>query len=225
MDTAALTRFVTAELKKVAVAENIEPMQAYLKTDMPFFGVKRPDLRKVRSAAWKKFKPADRDEYEAAVRALWALPRREEKYVALEFAGRATKLIGAASMPLYEQLIREGAWWDLVDQVATQCVSVAYLKERDAIRPTIQRWIDDDDIWIRRAALLAQLKHKDETDEDELFDFCRRRAHEKEFWIRKAIGWVLRQHARTNPDAVRAFLDEMGDRLSGLSRREAAKHL
>jgi 3-methyladenine DNA glycosylase AlkD len=80
-------------------------------------------------------------------------------------------------------------------------------------------------MWLRRTAILAQLKHKDATDAGELFDYCLRRSGETEFFIRKAIGWALREYAKTDPDAVRGFLSAHGDELSGLSYREAAKHL
>ena len=89
----------------------------------------------------------------------------------------------------------------------------------------LEEWIDHTDVWLRRAALICQVRHKERTDAAMLFDFCRRRAHEKEFFIRKAIGWALRDYSQTDPDRVRDFLESEGDRLSGLSRREASKHL
>ena len=93
------------------------------------------------------------------------------------------------------------------------------------MQSVLNRWIDGEDMWLRRSAILCQNRHKERTDQEMLFDFCLRRAHEKEFFIRKAIGWALREYARTRPEEVRAFLLEHGDKLSGLSRREAAKHL
>jgi 3-methyladenine DNA glycosylase AlkD len=86
-------------------------------------------------------------------------------------------------------------------------------------------WIDDPNMWIRRVAILSQLRHKAETDEAQLFRYCLGRAHEKEFFIRKAIGWSLRDYAHAAPERVRAFLAAHEGALSGLSRREAAKHL
>lgn len=119
----------------------------------------------------------------------------------------------------------EGAWWDLVDDVAANLVGALLLGHRAAMRPVMEAWVDDDDMWRRRTAILSQLRHRDQTDAEMLFDFCRRRAHETEFFIRKAIGWALREYSKTDPGAVAAFLRRHGDELSGLSRREAAKHL
>jgi 3-methyladenine DNA glycosylase AlkD len=93
------------------------------------------------------------------------------------------------------------------------------------MRPVLERWIESPVMWLRRAAIICHNGHKDGTDWLQLSDFCLRRSQEKEFFIRKAIGWALREYARTNPEAVRTLLQRHGDQLSGLSYREAAKHL
>ena len=89
----------------------------------------------------------------------------------------------------------------------------------------MRAWIDDRDLWLRRTSIICQVGHKESTDEGLLFDACASRLHEGEFFIRKAIGWALREYAKTDPDAVRAFVDNHRDEMSGLSIREAAKHL
>jgi 3-methyladenine DNA glycosylase AlkD len=99
------------------------------------------------------------------------------------------------------------------------------LDDRAGMRPVVERWIDHDDLWLRRTALLSQLRHKERTDEKQLYDFCLRRSDEKEFFIRKAIGWALRDYSWTSPRSIKRFLREHGKKLSGLSRREAAKRL
>jgi 3-methyladenine DNA glycosylase AlkD len=220
-----LAAFVSRSLKAAARPHSVPAMQAYLKTTMPFYGVSKPGLVPIFREMKRRFTPANRREYDAAVRALWRLPHREEKHAALEFAAQHRKFVTGASLPLYEMLVREGAWWDLVDGVAANLVSPAYLAERKTIRPAINRWIDDDDLWIRRTALLAHLRHKDETDWRQLFRHCLRRAGEKEFFIRKAIGWALRQYSYANPAAVREYLLAHRDALSGLSFREGARQL
>jgi 3-methyladenine DNA glycosylase AlkD len=121
--------------------------------------------------------------------------------------------------------VTEGAWWDFVDDVASHLVGRVTLLERESVRPVLERWIDHPDMWLRRTAILSQLGHKDKTDWEMLADFCLRRAHEKEFFIRKAIGWALREYARIEPDVVRRFATENRERLSGLSFREATKHV
>ncbi|MGH8927716.1 MAG: DNA alkylation repair protein, partial [Acidimicrobiia bacterium] len=159
------------------------------------------------------------------VLALWNLPHREEKYLAIGYACDFKSFVTFEQVDLYRQMIVEGAWWDLVDELASPIVGHVVLRDRERMRPILEDWIDNEDLWLRRTALICQHRHKHQTDQSMLFDFCARRAHEKEFFIRKAIGWALREYARTDPEAVRAFLIVQGHRLSGLSRREAAKHL
>ncbi len=109
--------------------------------------------------------------------------------------------------------------------VALNLVGKVLLDEREKLKPKLDRWVDDRNMWLRRTAIISQLKHKDRTDEAWLFDICLRRCEEKEFFIRKAIGWALREHAKTSPAGVKSFLRTHGDKLSGLSFREAAKPL
>lgn len=216
---------MSAELAALANRENAAAMAAYLKTDMPFFGVKRPDCSRIFKVAMRRYPVSTRAEYERGVRAFWAQPNREEKYMAVKLARAVPRYISPPSLPLYRKLIVEGAWWDFVDEVAAHPVGTLLLEHRERIAPVMEEWIDHPDMWLRRSALLAHLLHKDQTDEATLFDHCLRRADERDFFIRKAIGWVLRQYARTAPDAVRAFVMEHRDAWSGLTFREATKHI
>ena len=200
-------------------------MAAYMKTDQPFYGLKSPVRRTVTREILGAFHVESGDEYESVITAIWELPHREEQYVAIDLAIMWSRFITLDRLPLYRRMIIEGAWWDLVDTIASKLVGRLAREHRSEMAPIMEEWIDDNHMWIRRTAILSQLGHRGETDEEMLFEFCRRRAHEKEFFIRKAIGWVLREYAKTEPDAVREFVDEMGDQLSGLSRREATKHL
>jgi len=220
-----LVAFVAAELGKRADPKRAEQMAAYLKTDMPFYGVQKTGQTEVLREAKRRFPITSNDEYRGAIRALWNRPHREEKHLAISLAKRHKRHISFANVDLYRDLIVEGAWWDLVDDVAASCVGIVHLQEREAMEPVIEEWIDDDFMWLRRTSLISPLKHKDQTNYEMLFDHCLRRAHEKEFFIRKAIGWTLRQYARTEPDRVATFLLDHRDRWSGLTFREAAKHL
>lgn len=200
-------------------------MQAYMRTSDPFFGIQKRERTLIARELRKQFPPADAVEWRASVLALWAQPHREEKYLAIDYARLWPRFHTPAAAPLFARLIVEGAWWDLVDPVAVNLVGTTYLAYRDAVRPTLDDWIDDDNLWLRRTALLSQIKHRDATDEAQLFDYCLRRSAEKEFFIRKAIGWALRDYSWTRPEAVRAFLAENRERLSPLSVREGAKRL
>ena len=129
------------------------------------------------------------------------------------------------SMPLYRRLIEEGAWWDFVDEVAAHLVGTVLLHNRKEIAPLMDQWIDDADMWIRRAAIISQLKHKDRTDHVRLFRYSLAQAAEKDFFIRKAIGWALRQYAYTAPERVRDFITRNRGKLSPLTYREASRVL
>ena len=122
-------------------------------------------------------------------------------------------------------MIVEGAWWDFVDSLAIHLVGQVLLNQCDVTTPKVTAWIDDPDMWLRRSAVIGQIGHKDATDTDLLFGACEQRRHETEFFIRKAIGWALRDYAKTDPAAVVAFVTKHRSGLSGLSFREATKHL
>ncbi|MCP4307351.1 MAG: DNA alkylation repair protein [bacterium] len=220
-----LIALVADELASRADAEKAVGMAAYMKTDMPFYGVQKKGRTEVYRAMKAQFPVTDNVTYRRYVTALWERPHREEKYLAIRIAEQNRQFVVAKNLDLYRRLIVEGAWWDFVDAVAVHCVGIAFLQEREATQPSIERWIDDDDMWLRRTSLISHLKHKAETDCELLFDHCMRRAGEKEFFIRKAIGWSLREYAKTSPDRVTDFLIKNRDQLSGLSFREASKHL
>jgi 3-methyladenine DNA glycosylase AlkD len=214
-----------SELANRADAEKAAGMAAYLKTDMPFYGVQKKGRTEVFRIIKREIPITDNSTYRAAVGALWDQPHREEKYLAIGIARTYKDFLTFANMDLYRRLVVEGAWWDFVDEVAINCVGIVYLNEREQTEPTIEAWVDDDIMWLRRSSLISPIKHKADTDHEMLFDHCVRRADETEFFIRKAIGWTLREYAKTEPERVRAFLIKHRNELSGLSFREAAKHL
>jgi 3-methyladenine DNA glycosylase AlkD len=220
-----LARYVTAELRALADPAKAPAMAAYMKTAQAFYGVPTPRRTIIMSETRDRFAPADQKSYERNVLALWKLPYREEQYCAIAYARQHPRFITPSALWLYERMIREGAWWDFVDEIAVNLVGTVLGNFRAKTRPIIERWCDDPDMWIRRTSLLAHLKHKKETDAAQLFDHCLRRADEREFFIRKAIGWALREYSKTEPRAVRAFLKKYRQRLSNLSYAEASKHL
>jgi 3-methyladenine DNA glycosylase AlkD len=220
-----MVAFVAAELASRADEEKAVAMAAYMKTDMPFYGVQKKGRTEVYRALQTRFPVTDNATYRRQVAALWERPHREEKYLAIRIAEQYQRYVLGDNLDLYRRLIVEGAWWDFVDGVAATCVGMVFLRERETTEPVIESWIDDDIMWLRRTSLISHLKHKAETDHRLLFDHCLRRADEKEFFIRKAIGWSLREYAKTSPDRVRSFVVKNRDQLSGLSFREASKHL
>ena len=220
-----LIQFVQKSLKEKADPAKAAPMQAYMKTSMPFYGVQSAPRKKIAAQVKKQFPLKDNGAYRSMITSLWNLPHREEKYLALELACLQEKYVSHHNLDLYEKLVREGAWWDFVDQIAAHLVGEALAKEPDKIYPVMDKWVDDPDMWIRRTAILCQLTLKERTDQKRLFAYCLARCDENEFFIRKAIGWALRQYSYTAPDAVKGFLLEHRDKLSGLSYREGARNL
>lgn len=213
------------ELEFLADPERATAMAAYMKTEMPFYGVGKPERKRVLRRLVEGFPPQSPEDYRTKVAYLWEQPHREEKYLAISYARHFADQIQLSNLDLYAGMIVEGAWWDFVDEIATHLIGRLVLDHRQQLRPVMEEWIESPDMWLRRTALLSQLRHKSETDVRMLFDFCRRRTHEKEFFIRKAIGWALREYSKTDPEAVRAFLAAHGEELSPLSLREASKHL
>jgi len=208
--------------------ERARAQQAYMKSEMPYYGVSSPELTVLLRPLLAEFKPASRAEWEQTVRALWdGATHREERYAAIAFAQHraAKKWQDPDALDLYQHLISTGAWWDLVDTVAGDLVGGVLLSHTRKTTPTMREWAVSDDLWLRRAAVLCQLKHGTDTDLDLLLYVIEANLDDTSFWLRKAIGWALRQYARTDPEWVRAEVERLGSRLSGLSRREALKHL
>lgn len=220
-----LVGLVREGLAAAADPEKAGPMAAYLKTDMPFYGVQKAGRTPVVREAIRTFPPANQAEYELGVRSLWSLPHREEKYVALGYARGFPTYVSMASMTLYRDLVVDGAWWDLVDETATKLVGAVLAKERPSATPLINHWVPAPDLWLRRTAIICQIGHKTETDTDLLERACVENVGDNDFFIRKAIGWALREYAKTDPSFVIGFVRTNEDGMSALSRREACKHL
>jgi 3-methyladenine DNA glycosylase AlkD len=223
--TSDLIDFVRSSLVARADPAKAAGMQAYLKTDMPFYGVQKPGRVEILRAIRSRFAPGTHGEYLESAAALWELPHREEKYLAQGFAIAFPQHIIPDSLPLYRRFIVEGAWWDFVDETATHMIRELVIGHPEETWPVVEGWAVGENMWLRRAAILCQVGAKTSTDSDRLFGFCAARAHESEFFIRKAIGWALRDYARTDPNAVARFVTDHRAVLSPLSVREASKHI
>ena len=201
-----------------------EGMSAYMKNHFPFLGISSPRRRQLAQRALAGLpRPEARDLADLA-RSLWRRPEREFQYAAIDQLRKATRRLPDGFLTELRWMIVTKSWWDSCDPLAGTVVG-GIVYRFPASSSVMEGWILDDNLWIRRAALLHQLKWKEQCDQDRLFRFCLLTMEEKDFFIRKAIGWALRQHARVAPDEVSRFLTENRPRLSGLSFREAAKHL
>ncbi len=216
-----------------ALAEAADPskageMQRYMKSALPFFGVQKP----ARAAIARALLPAHPldgcDAWHDTALALWReATRREERYLALALIRhrryRAHRTL--AALPLYDELVVTGAWWDLVDEVAAHLLGGLLLSDRDATARVLRAWARDPDLWRRRAALVAQVNHKAKTDWPLLRDCVVPNLGDPDVFMRKGIGWALSSYAEVDPAAVVAFCDEHAAALSPLSRREALRKL
>ncbi|MDB5098358.1 MAG: alkylation repair enzyme [Cyanobacteria bacterium RYN_339] len=203
-------------------------MQAYMKSAMPYHGVASPVGQRIYKDVFKDVAFPDAAAWQAAVRAIWhGAAFREERYAALALAGhRAAKGFQTPeALRLYEELIVDGAWWDFVDDLATHHVGALLRAHPAAIRPAMLAWSQGDDMWKRRTAIICQVGAKDAIDLELLYACIEPALASKEFFLRKAIGWALRQHAWRDPEEVKRYVAAQADRLSPLSRREALKNL
>jgi 3-methyladenine DNA glycosylase AlkD len=225
VDTNTLITVAQSGLTEAADPDKAAPMAAYMKTDMPFYGVQKAGRTPILRTLKRDYPPSSTAEYEEAVLALWNLPHREEKYLAIAYARAFPSYIAPDSLDLYQRLSTEGAWWDFVDEVAAHLVGGALAKDRATAEPTIRSWILHDDLWLRRTSIICQLRHKDDTDTQLLDDACTANLEHPDFFIRKAIGWSLREYAKTNPTWVLAYVKDHQPDLSPLSHREATKHV
>lgn len=224
---------ITLEALRAQMAAAGDPARAadqqrYLKSAMPCHGLSAPELRLLLRPHLKTFAPAGRDEWESTVRSWWdGATHREELYAAIAVARHraARPWQDLQSLELYRHLVVTGAWWDVVDVIAAHLVGGVLAGHHAEAAPVLRTWAVDDDVWLRRTAVICQLGAGADTDLDLLTFAIERNVDNPSFWLRKGIGWALRQYARTDPAWVRAYVDLLGDRLSGLSRREATKHL
>lgn len=203
-------------------------MQAYMKSVMPFLGIQTTPLRAICKDCFADLEWADIDEWLSEIGAIWhGATHREERYTAIELAKHksARHFQSLDALPLYREMIVTGAWWDLVDNIAPSLVYSILKSEGDVMPAILRGWARDDDMWVRRAAIIAQLQAKDQTDLALLYDCIEPSIASKEFFLRKAIGWALRQYARTDPVEVARYVAANEKRLSPLSRREALKHI
>jgi 3-methyladenine DNA glycosylase AlkD len=216
------------ELRRIADPKKAPWMQAYMKSAMPYHGVSAPLLRACCKQLFRDTEFSTRETWRARVLELWRGARyREERYVAIALTGdkRAFAFQTPRVIPLYEEIIVDGAWWDYVDDVASHRVGPILRDYPRAMRKKMLAWSTSGDMWKRRTSIICQLGFKRQTDLDLLYACIEPSLDSKEFFLRKAIGWALRQHAWTDPTEIKGYVRRNKDRLSPLSIREALKNV
>lgn len=222
VSAAELVDSIRQSLRDNADAERAASQRAYMKSALPFWGVPVPTARSLTKQCAAGIRDAGL--LREAAEVLWRdATHREERYAATTLLGLRPLRGRLDMLDLYEEMIRTGAWWDLVDEVAGR-VGDALSAYPQAVTQALLAWSADDDMWIRRTSIIAQLRRKTDTDRELLTIAIESNGEDTEFFIRKAIGWALREYAKTDAEWVRTFVATHPE-LSGLSKREALKHI
>jgi 3-methyladenine DNA glycosylase AlkD len=215
---------VTAAFTAAADPGRAAAMRTYMKDVAPFLGIPTPARRALTRAVLAGTPRPDEADCTAVALRCWALPEREYHYVAVDFLRRHAGRCSSGFLPVARHLVTTVPWWDTVDPLAAHVIGRLVAADH-ALTADMDAWITDAGLWPVRAALLHQLARKDTTDTDRLFGYCLLQAGHPDFFIRKAIGWALREYAKTDPDAVRAFLARERGRFAPLTVREALKNI
>ncbi|MBD0844485.1 DNA alkylation repair protein [Streptomyces sp. TRM68416] len=199
-------------------------MRTYMKDVAPFLGLTTPVRRQLSRTVLEGTPRPDEADCTAIALRCWALPEREYQYFAVDYLRRHARVCSSGFLPVTRYLVATVPWWDTVDLLAAHVVGALVAADPE-LTADMDAWIGDDNLWVARTALLHQLRYKDRTDTERLFAYCVRQSGHPDFFIRKAIGWALREYAKTDPEAVRSFLARETGRFAPLSVREALKNI
>ena len=225
--TSQLVQDIRQALADSANPDKAEGMRTYMKSEMPFRGVQKPARRKLLNAFLLTDPFCEKTDWQDFILELWRNAEfREERYVALDIAG-APKYLDFRTvdlLPMLEEFVVTGAWWDYVDEVATHRLRELLERYPADMARHMRSWSLDDNMWKRRSSIICQINRKDETDLALLFDCIDPNLSHPDFFIRKGIGWALRSLAWTDLDTVEDYVARNRDRISRLSAREALKN-
>jgi 3-methyladenine DNA glycosylase AlkD len=226
MDVDALAGEIDGDLRSRGTPERARQEKAYLKSALEHYGVTMPAIRAVAKDARRRHPELTHDELVALVRELWAQPVHERRMAAVELLGLFPERLGPDDVAMLEQFLRESRTWALVDAIAPSIVG-PLVEQHPEVGEVLDRWATDDDFWIRRAALLALLLplRRGAGDFERFSRYADSMLDEKEFFIQKAIGWVLRDTGKKRPDLVYQWVLPRAARLSSVTRREVLKPL
>jgi 3-methyladenine DNA glycosylase AlkD len=217
------------ELKAAADPERAPRMQAYMKSVMPYYGVAAPGVRKITRAVFDDHPLDGVDAWRDTVLELWRKAKfREERYAAIALTAHKryrVHQVPDVALPIYDEMIVTGAWWDYVDDVSIHRVGLLLGSHPKVIRPVMLRWSTDTDLWRRRCSIICQISFRGDADLELLYACIEANLADKDFFIRKGIGWALRTLAWSKPDEVVRYVEANQTRLSPLSQREALKNV
>lgn len=204
---------------------NAAAMKKYMKGQFEYFGLKSPLRKELSKNFITKYGLPDDDFVEQIAKDCWDLPQREFQYFTMELLAKFAKKAEICRVDLYEYLALNKSWWDTIDFISSNLVGVHFKRFPDSIVPYTEKWMDSGNIWLQRVSILFQLKYRNETDVDLLNRYIERLSGSREFFINKAIGWILREYSKTNAKWVIDYVEFNKDKLATLSKREALKWL
>ncbi|MEA1962274.1 MAG: DNA alkylation repair protein [Bacillota bacterium] len=197
-------------------------MEAYMKDNFPFLSIQKPARSSLQKDFLKSVSSSQMIDWDF-VMLLWNLPEREFQYLALDYLVLMKKKFQKKDLKNLKQLIVKKSWWDTVDLIASNLVAAICTTFPEMIDCDVLTWAESDNLWLRRTAILFQLKYKEATDTELLARIILKNNHSKEFFINKAVGWALREYLKTNREWVKTFIDKQP--LQALSVREGSKYL
>jgi len=200
-------------------------MKAYLKDRFELYGIKSPQRKVFTNKLWAKHKSEIKQNWKPLTKWLWNQNYRDYHYVAMDIIGRIEKSLVKEDLSLIEVFIINHSWWDTVDFLASHGIGQILKNDLNFQMETADRYMNSNNMWLQRTAIIFQLFYKESTNVDLMFAMIDETIGSKEFFINKASGWALRQYGKTNPEAVRQYVDLQRPRLSGLTIREATKYL
>ena len=203
-------------------ADKAGPMAKYLKNKFEFFGIPAPERKSIERDYISKHGLPDVQQLPEIIEAAYTRPQRELHYFAMVIASKLRKKLPEDFIETARFMIVTNSWWDTVDFIAAWIVG-ELVKAYPGLVATMDAWIEDENMWLQRTTILYQLKYKNDTDHKRLFNYCRMHAGQKEFFIRKAIGWALREYSKHNAGAVKQFVADTS--LTPFSKKEALKWL
>lgn len=213
---------ITRQFRQAANKTKAVSMKAYLLNQFDFFGIPTPERRALCKAHYKNYPLTVLPEIETIVKECFNYPEREYHYFAIELFAFYKKLWNKKSIQLIAHCLVHKSWWDSVDHIASDWLSTYFLAYPEQIIPVTGNWNRSENIWLQRSSIMFQKKYKDKTNTQLLSRYILNCSGSEEFFIRKAIGWALREYAKTDPVWVKKFVTQHP--LSPLSKKEALKH-
>lgn len=209
-----------------AFTKNAKPvksaqMKKYMLNKFEFFGIQSPERKEIIGKFLSQNALPEPDKIDDVIKALWKLDQREFQYAGLTFMDKLKRKANKDRIELYEWTILQKSWWDTVDMVAGNLIGAHFILYPEQIKSYANKWIDSENIWLQRTAILFQLKYKQNIDTKLLSSFIERLNTSGEFFIQKSIGWILREYSKTNPEWVKSYIDL--HTLAPLSKREGLK--